>query len=76
MLLVNGKDDTTVGPDNARVLSEKLTEAGQTAQLALYDDMNHIDSVRVLSRHFDGGSPLKADILGFIDGLPDRSCDG
>lgn len=70
IMLVNGRDDETVGYKNASTLSEALTEAGAVTRLALYDEMNHIDPVRVLSRHFDGGSPLKDDILDFIGDLP------
>ncbi|MGB3455306.1 MAG: alpha/beta hydrolase [Litorimonas sp.] len=70
VMLVNGRDDTTVGDRNAVVLAEALEASGQRADLHLYDDMNHIDPVRVLSRHFDDQSPLKGDILRFIDSLP------
>lgn len=69
IMLVNGREDNTVGYKNASTLSDALEEAGADARLVLYEDMNHIDPVRVLSRHFDGGSPLKGDILGFIGSL-------
>lgn len=68
--LINGGEDTTVGPANATLLAERLEEGGLRASSTIYEDMNHIDPVRVLSRHFDGKSPLKADIVRFIDGLP------
>jgi acetyl esterase/lipase len=74
MMLINGKDDTTVGYGNAVKLSKRLDAAGHKTTLSIYDDMNHIDPVRVLSRHFDGGSTLKADILSFIEGLPAPQC--
>lgn len=70
IMLVNGRDDTTVGSENASKLAAALDEAGHTVQLSLYDDMNHTDPVRVLSRHFDDKSTLKADIIAFMDGLP------
>ena len=69
IMLVNGADDSTVGQKNATELGAKLREAGQTVDVKIYEGMNHIDPVRVLSRHFDGGSPLKKDITTFIDGL-------
>lgn len=72
IMLVNGKDDTTVGYKNATVLGEALDKQGLRNQVVIYDDMNHIDPVRVLSRFFDGGSPLKSDIFDFIDGLSDQ----
>lgn len=74
IMLVNGKDDTTVGYGNAVKLSKSLKASGHAVTLSIYDDMNHIDPVRVLSRHFDGRSALKGDILSFIEGLPAESC--
>lgn len=74
IMLINGKADKTVGFQNATKLSEQLEAAGHAVTLSIYEDMNHIDPVRVLSRHFDGGSPLKADVLRFIDGLPADAC--
>lgn len=70
IMLVNGRKDETVGYKNAETLSDALDDTGVVTRLAIYDDMDHIDPVRVLSRHFDGGSPLKADILQFIEDLP------
>lgn len=74
IMLVNGKSDKTVGYGNAVKLSKQLEDAGHEVTLSIYEDMNHTDPVRVLSRHFDGGSSLKADVLRFIDGLPAQSC--
>ncbi|GLQ19573.1 carboxylesterase [Algimonas porphyrae] len=77
VMLVNGREDETVGYKNASALGERLTAQGLVADVRIYDDMNHIDPVRVLSRYFDGGSTLKDDIVTFVQGLPDRSarCD-
>ncbi len=69
-MLVNGLDDTTVGPKNTRELAAKMEAAGLRVESKLYEGMNHTDAVRVLSRHFDGGSPLKSDMLGFMASLP------
>lgn len=74
IMLVNGKDDTTVGYGNAVKLSKSLKASDHAVTLSIYDDMNHIDPVRVLSRHFDGGSTLKTDILSFIEDLPAPQC--
>ncbi len=71
LMLVNGLSDTTVGPRNAEALAEAMEAQGRPVRLELYDGMNHIDPVRRLSRHFDGGSPLKQDMLDFIGTLPD-----
>lgn len=70
VFLVNGDEDSTVGPENAKKMAHALTNAGHRASAMIYPDMNHIDPVRYLSRHFDGGSPLKADLLRFIESLP------
>ena len=74
IMLVNGQDDTTVGPKNASDLAAALETAGRMVDLKLYEGMNHIDPVRFLSRYFDGDSPLRSDILGFIETLPRRAC--
>ena len=75
VMLVNGLDDTTVGPKNVEVLGAKMEAAGLRVQSKLYDGMDHIDAVRVLSRHFDGDSPLKGDMIAFIDALPSSVAD-
>ena len=71
--LINGLDDTTVGPKNAEDLAVALQARGFEAKTGLYDGMDHTDVVRLLSRHFDGDSSLKDDILGFIDPLSKKS---
>ena len=70
LFVMNGADDTTVGPKNAKTLAEKVTARGGAAELKIYDGVNHIEAVQFLSRHFDGKATLKADIINFIDGLP------
>ncbi|MGJ8559258.1 MAG: alpha/beta hydrolase [Litorimonas sp.] len=70
LFLVNGLDDKTVRPTNATIMADRYRALGLRAEAKTYDGMGHVDAVRVLSRHFDGDSSLKADILRFIDGLP------
>lgn len=65
--LVNGQDDTTVGPKNVEALSAALSTRGFDVKEGLYEGKDHTDVIRVLSRHFDGGSALKDDILAFIE---------
>lgn len=72
VFLVNGKDDSTVGPANASKLGEYLQDRGLRAEVRIYQDMNHIDPVRVLSRYFDGRNSLKEDIIAFVDDLSSR----
>ena len=70
LFVMNGADDTTVGPKNAEMLVEKVTARGGLAELKIYDGVNHIEAVQFLSRRFDGKATLKADIVTFIDSLP------
>ena len=70
LFLVNGLDDETVRPANATTMAERYRALGLRAEAKTYAGMSHVDAVRVLSRHFDGDSPLKGDILSFINGLP------
>jgi len=70
LFMMNGRDDTTVGPKNAEVLSEKVKTRGGAVELKIYDDVDHTQAVQFLSRHFDDKAPLKLDIISFIDGLP------
>ena len=77
-LLVNGAADRTVWPDNAAQLADALAQNGGSAEAKIYPGLNHIDTVRVLSRYFDGDAPVKADVLAFLKGLPPTdmaSCD-
>jgi len=70
LFLMNGADDTTVGPKNAEALAAKVQARGGRAVLKIYDGLDHTDAVKLLSRHFDGDAPLKSDIIAFVDGLP------
>lgn len=70
LFLVNGLDDGTVRPTNATIMADRYQALGLRADAKTYAGMGHVDAVRVLSRHFDGDSDLKGDILRFIDGLP------
>ncbi|MGB0907017.1 MAG: alpha/beta hydrolase [Maricaulaceae bacterium] len=66
LFLANGKTDKTVYPANSEQLHAKVQKRGGTSELHIYDKMNHTDIVKVISRHFDGDSTLKSDILKFI----------
>lgn len=70
LFLMNGADDTTVGPKNAQKLAAKVQARGGNALLKIYDGLDHTDAVKLLSRHFDGDAPLKSDIIAFINSLP------
>lgn len=70
ILIVNGGQDTQVDPKNATGLAARMMETGKLFELKLYGDHTHNDLVKYLSRYFEGGSMLKADLVEFIDGLP------
>lgn len=70
IFLANGADDKTVYPDNSTALAGKINKRGGDAEVKIYPDMNHTDAVKVLSRHFEGGSELKADLIAFFENLP------
>jgi len=70
LLLQHGSEDKTVYPQNSERLAEQVQARGGVAEAKVYDGLNHIDVIKVISRHFDGDAPLKADIIDFIEGLP------
>lgn len=69
VFLGHGESDTTVYPKNSTALAEKITARGGVAQVELYPGQSHTDVIKVLSRHFDGDTTLKADIVKFIESL-------
>lgn len=69
----HGAKDKTVYPQNSEALAEKIVMRGGSAEVKIYQDLNHTDLVKVISRLFDGGSNLKSDIVSFIDELPKSS---
>jgi acetyl esterase/lipase len=72
LFLANGDNDTSVYPQNATMLAEKVTARGGKAEARIYAGHNHTDVVKFLSRYFDEDSTLKADVLTFIEALPVR----
>ena len=70
LFLGHGERDTTVYPENSTRLAEKVNARGGTATVEVYPGQNHIDVVKVISRHFDDDITLKADIINFIENLP------
>ena len=70
IFLGHGDEDATVSPINASKLAEKIQSRGGSAQVEIYSGQTHSDVVKVLSRHFDDDTTLKADIVKFIDALP------
>jgi len=75
MFLGHGSDDKTVYPQNSEALAKKINERGGNATVKVYEGMNHIGAVKVLSRHFDGDSELKDDIIAFALRVSKESSD-
>lgn len=71
ILFGHGLDDTTVYPQNSQALADKIKARGGSAVVKTYEGMNHTEAVQFLSRRFDGKADLKADIVSFVDGLPE-----
>ncbi len=70
LFLGHGESDTTVYPKNSEALAEKVEARGGSAVVEVYPGQSHTDVVKVLSRHFEEDTTLKADIVTFIDGTP------
>ena len=70
LLMINGADDTTVGPKNASRLVEAVKARGGQATLKIYEDYGHITPIKNFSKHFDKSNAYKDDVFAFIEALP------
>lgn len=70
MLLLHGDEDTTVLLRNSRDYADKVNAMGGTAETKFYSDHGHISPVLGLSRIFDSDNSIRADILEFLQRLP------
>ena len=66
MLLMHGTADTVVRPYNAEHLAAAMRKQGAIAELKLYPDRSHIDTVKSLSPVFRRSTPALADSLAFF----------
>jgi acetyl esterase/lipase len=66
VLLLQGLDDDTVYPHNARNLAAALATAGSEAEVKLYDGLGHIGIILALSKPFRGKAPVLADTVAFL----------
>ena len=67
--LGHGEEDSIVNPINSTLLAEKVTARGGRVVVKTYPGLQHIGPIKVLSRYFEKDSPLKSDILEFIENL-------
>jgi acetyl esterase/lipase len=66
MLLLQGRDDDEVTPNNAEVMAERAHAMNGTAVLKLYSDTDHGDLLIALARGRRGRPPVMNDLLDFI----------
>ncbi len=66
MLLLHGKDDTTVEVKNTRLFAAKVNGMGGSATAKYYEGVGHIGLLLALSRIYDFDDTVKSDILQFL----------
>lgn len=66
LLLLQGRDDDEVTPNNAEAMAERAQAMNGTAVLKLYPDTDHGDLLVALARGRKGRPPVMRDILDFV----------
>ena len=66
LLLVHGTEDTVVRPRNARILANRLTEAGAPTKAVLMQGMSHNDLILKLANVFDRDARVSQAIFPFL----------
>lgn len=66
-LLLHGAIDTTVHAEDSSILGQKLTAAGNDAEVKLYPAVGHINIIAGLSPLLGLLAPTKNDMVNFID---------
>jgi acetyl esterase/lipase len=66
MLLLQGKADLNVNPDNATHLAEKLAAAGDSARIIFYDQVDHYRIIAAMGHPVRSWAPTLQDITTFI----------
>ncbi len=69
VLLLQGLEDDTVGPHNARNLAAALQKDGSPATIKLYEGVGHIGIVLALSKPFRSKAPVLEDATQFLNSL-------
>lgn len=64
-LLLHGRDDATVSPDNSRSLAAALRDAGSDVRLTLYDGVGHAALVGALARPLGFVAPVREAVVRF-----------
>ena len=67
LLLVHGTEDTVVRPRNARILANRLTEAGAPTKAVLMQGMSHNDLILKLAKVFDRDARVRQAVFPFLE---------
>jgi acetyl esterase/lipase len=67
MLLVTGDEDSTVRPHNTHNMAARLREKGSNVEERSYEGIGHLGIILSLSPVFPTKTPLREDMLRFID---------
>ena len=67
MLLLHGRDDTTVYPRNSERLAERLRALGRPVETKFYDGLGHIGIITALTRTFGKQAPVTNDLVDFFN---------
>lgn len=65
LLLLWGRDDTTVGAKNIDGLERAMQSAGGRVETKRYDHIDHVGIMLAMSRVFRGRAPVLADVTEF-----------
>lgn len=66
MLLISGRDDTTVLPRNSRRLAQRIRAKGGRVEERYYDDVGHVTLAASLSVPLRGLSPAFEDTVDYL----------
>jgi acetyl esterase/lipase len=74
MLLLAGRNDGIVSPQNATSLAAAIDQAGGRATAKLYDNVGHADIVAAFARPFRGVPPSLDDLDRFLTANREGGC--
>lgn len=73
MLLLHGKEDESVRLSNLEKLAAGIKAKNGSVQTKIYDDLDHVDMVKVMTWLFNDKAPVAEDIDGFIKQITNRA---
>ena len=76
LLLVAGRDDTTVDPENSARLAARAEAAGGRAETLFYEDIGHVALVGALASSLRDLAPVLEDVDAFLSRHPKPLCGG